>query len=271
MKVLPPYSTSIKHHDRFWDEFSEHLEYRDLYPARKISAGPQSAMEHTGRDPLGNLAQYVLMFFDPRDDDALTILAERGGVGPGAIVARLWCTEVTAAAWVIHRATLTSYPSQIGQLIWEANESTDPARISELGQSVYEAVRAKALVRVPVRDQIAALQSDPSAEVVHEIAEEGGPAVQAAALDVPRAWVGLASNKTLEPDLLERLVNEILDRLDDEADDSPTHRALFEVCERDDLPHPLAEKAPESRSCYQPQGRWSSPFSLGGVVGRGGR
>jgi hypothetical protein len=154
----------------------------------------------------------------------------------------LWCSEVTDAAWIIHRATLTSYPEQVGQLYMEAGESSDPARIAELCQSVYDIVRSRALVHAPVADQINALNNDPSDEVRYEIAKSGGADVQSAALDVPTAWVGLAKNESLHPAVMRRLTDAILDRLDDTPEDSPAHRALFDLCERSDLTLPLAEK-----------------------------
>ncbi|MGH3566423.1 MAG: hypothetical protein ACRDRH_10390 [Pseudonocardia sp.] len=242
LKVLPIYSMDSARDNRFWEQFSAHLDFRDLYPAGKIAAHLQAAMDGADRDRLVDLAQYVLMFFDPEDRPALEILAGRGRVGPGVIVARLWCREVTEAAWIIHRAVLTSYPQQVGQLYSEANESTNPSRRAELGLSVYDTVRAQALVRMPVADQIAALREDPSSEVRYAVAKSGGYEVQMAALEVPTAWDGLANNEDLEPSVLERLTNVVLARLDHPDDDSLAHRALFDLCERNDLTRPLAEK-----------------------------
>jgi transcriptional regulator with XRE-family HTH domain len=242
LKILPRFTPDIKTGNAFWALLSTHLNYRDLYPARKIAAHLRAAMEGTGRDPLVDLAQYTLMFFDPNDTTLLEILAERGNIGPGTTVARMWCRDVTEAAWIIHQATLTSYPRQVGHLYLEANETTSAARITELSQSVYDIVRARALVREPVPFQIKALHDDPSEEVRYEIAKAGNRDVQLAALEVPAAWVGLAKNDSLQPPIMTRLADAILDRLDDADDDSPAVRALFDLCERSDLTIELAER-----------------------------
>lgn len=241
LKVLPGYDPRTGRGGEFWEPFSTHLGYLDQYPARKIAAHLRNTVDGSGRERGVDLAQYTLMFFDPEDRSALQLLSERGGIGPGEHVARLWCRDVTDAAWVIHRATLTSYPQQVGQLYLEADEAADPARIAELCQSVYAMVRARALRQAPPAEQIAALRDDPSPDVRYEIAKTAGHEVQRAAVGIPGAWTGLAKNPDLAPEVMRQLVSTVLAGLESE-DGSPAQQTMFHLCERADLPRALAEK-----------------------------
>lgn len=241
LKVLPRYDYQRrKRMDPFWEEFCAHLGYPDPYPATKIS-GHLDLISTSGKwGVTTDLAEYTLMFFDPDDEHTLRLLAERGQIGPGVAVARRWCRDVTDAAWTLHRATMTSYPRQVGQLYMEAGDSDNPERIAELCHSVYEEVRARAFMHAPVTDQLHALKQDPSEEVLYTVASEGDHTVQELAATLPRAWNGLARNTALRPEMANQLVTNVLAELRG-AQAHHAERALLDLTERTDLPRPLLE------------------------------
>lgn len=77
--------------------------------------------------------------------------------------------------------------------------------------------------------------------VVDSIADEGGLEVQELAVTLPRAWPGLARNKTLTPGIAEQLVEQVLAHL------SGPHAtfadsALLDLSDRQDLPRLLLER-----------------------------
>ena len=242
LKVLPGYRRGSERQPEFWTRLSRHLGYRDLYPATHLTARLDAAIAEHHATAATELAGYTLMFFDPADDAAIAILAEETSIGPETVAARYWCRDVTEAAWTLHRAAMTSYPQQVGELWEEAGETTDPKRLRELCGSVYDIVRGRAYPRASVEDQIAALRTDPSGEEVqYAIAKAGGPEVQRAAVAVPTSWPGLSRNPDLAPDIAELLTDAMLD-----ARDKPhaqlAGRGLFTLAERTDLPRPLLER-----------------------------
>lgn len=238
LKVLPPYEPDPRDAE-FWWKLSEHLGYQDLYPATHLHSHLKSAVAQAYGSSATDLAEYVLMFFDPEDEKTNEILADR--IGPHTQVARRWSRDLTDAAWVLHRAAMTSYPQQVGQLYAEAGETEDPARLRELCGSVYATVRAVAYQRADVDEQIAALRTDPSDEVHYGIAKAGGPEVQCAAVAVPTAWIGLANNRALDPDVAEQLLTTVVDELlGDHGRDAGF--ALHTLADRSDLPRPLLER-----------------------------
>lgn len=206
LKVLPPAGKP----DRFWETLAEHLDYRDDYPARSIAAHLDLVQRGERRSWAADLAEYTLMFFNPDDDTLVRLLDEAARIGPTRWVARRWCQDVTEAAWVIHRAALSSYPEQVGRSYQEALETDDPKRLAELAENAYDIVRVAALARCGPAAQIRALQADPSVEVVYQVAEAGGADVQWAALRHPRAWPGLASNPELTADVADQLLQLVL-------------------------------------------------------------
>ncbi|MBE1580452.1 helix-turn-helix domain-containing protein [Amycolatopsis roodepoortensis] len=242
VKVLPAYRADSARRPEFWWKLSEHLGYSDLYPATHISSHLESAVTGSYSNAATDLAGYVLMFFDPANDGTIKILAKYSGIGPQRQVARRWCQDVTDAAWVLHRAAMTSYPQQVGELYAEAGETTDPARIRELCGSVYAIVRARAYTRASAEDQINALVSDPSTEEVHyKIGKAAGLEVQETAVKFRTAWPGLAVNPDLDPEVAARLLDAVLDRLGDPRA-TLAGRALLNLAERHDLPRPLLQR-----------------------------
>lgn len=242
LKVLPGYRRGSDRQPAFWTRLSRHLGYRDLYPATHLTAHLDAAIgEHRGTAAT-ELAGYTLMFFDPADDAAIAILAEETSIGPETVAARYWCRDVTEAAWTLHRAAMTSYPQQVGELWEEAGETTDPKRLRELCGSVYDIVRGRAYPRASAEDQIAALRTDPSGEEVHyAIAKAAAsPDVQRAAVDVPTAWPGLAGNPGLGHAIAGQLLDAMLDARSTHAD--LAGRGVFTLAERADLPRPLLER-----------------------------
>jgi transcriptional regulator with XRE-family HTH domain len=245
LKVLPTYGRRTRgYSNRFWSEFSEHLGYRDTYPGSSLSHALDAAIENHGREPAAQLAQYTLMFFDPDDEGTLRILDDHAGIGPGIPITRRWCRDVTDAAWIIHRAAMTSYPEQVGALYAEANETDNPQRLKELCASVYDIVRSRAFIRATAAEQINALRTDPSSEVHYTVAKNASPEVQTVAAEHPGSWVGLAANQKLTPQIADTLVTTVLTDLT-----HPDHhrarcagRALFELAERTDLPRPLLDR-----------------------------
>ncbi|EME65861.1 hypothetical protein H074_00040, partial [Amycolatopsis decaplanina DSM 44594] len=242
VKVLPAYREDSARRSEFWWKLSEHLGYRDLYPATHTSSHLESAITGSYSNAATDLAEYVLMFFDPDNEETIRILAEYSGIGPKRQVARRWCRDVTDAAWVLHRAAMTSYPQQVGELYAEAGETTDPDRIRELCGSVYAIVRARAYPRASAADQVNALVSDPSTEEVHyRIGKAAGLEVQEIAVKFRTAWPGLAANPDLDHDVAARLLDAVLDRLDD-PQATLAGRALLTLAERPDLPRPLLQR-----------------------------
>ena len=227
LKVLPGYRRggSDRQAAQFWRKLSTHLGYQDLYPATHLTAHLEQAIAGHGTAPEADLAEYTLMFFDPDDAGTIEVLAEHAGIGPSDQVARRWCRDVTDAAWIIHRAAMTSYPSQVGELYAEAGSTTDPKRLPELCGSVYDIVRSRAIPRATVDLQLAALRKDPSSEVHSMVAERGGAAVQELALTVVTSWPGLSRNEHL-----------------DGPHDHEAGFALMNLAERPDLPRPLLER-----------------------------
>lgn len=246
LKVLPRHDyRATASTDPFWDELCSHLGYRDYYPASKISGHVQGASSKSTTRWAPDLAQYTLMFFDPDDDQLLQILADRAHIGPGVPVARRWCRDVTDAAWILHRAVMTSYPKQIGQLYMEAGDTDNPDRILELCGSVYAEVRARALNHASIEQQIHALRHDPAADVVYDVAAEStNQHVQETAATIQRAWPGLARNTHLRPTVADRLVTSVLTDFDAANDDHTN--ALLTLADRPDLPRPLLERISET-------------------------
>lgn len=242
LKVLPRYDyRRPRRMDVFWAELNDHLGYQDDYPARKLSGHLELARTRVHRADVTDLAEYTLMFFDPDDVATLELLVEHGCIRPGVPVARRWCRDVTDAAWILHRAAMTSYPQQVGQLYMEANDGDDPARIAELCSSVYDAIRARAFVHAPAADQLQALQHDPAQMVVDSIATHGGTDVQELAVTLPRAWPGLARNAALAPETAEHLVERVLAELTG-PHTAFAGSALLDLSDRPDLPRPLLER-----------------------------
>lgn len=243
LKVLPGYRRggSDRQAAQFWRKLSTHLGYQDLYPATHLTAHLEQAIAGRGTAPEADLAEYTLMFFDPEDAGTIEVLAEHAGIGPSDQVARRWCRDVTDAAWVIHRAAMTSYPSQVGELYAEAGSTTDPKRLPELCDSVYDIVRSRAIPRASVDLQLAALRKDPSSEVHSMVAERGGPAVQKLALTVVTSWPGLSRNEHLDPAIADQLFTDLLPHLDGPRDHEAGF-ALMNLAERPDLPRPLLER-----------------------------
>lgn len=241
LKVLPGYRRGSERQPEFWTKLSRHLGYRDLYPATHLTAHLDAAIAEHRNTAATELAGYVLMFFDPADETTIEILARETSIGPETAVARFWCRDVTEAAWVLHRAAMTSYPQQVGDLWAEAGETTDPARLRELCASVYDIVRGRAYPRASAEDQIAALSTDPSEEVHYTLAKAAGPEVQRAAVAVPTAWPGLSANPDLDPGTADQLLDAVLDALD-KPHARLAGRALLHLAERTDLPRPLLER-----------------------------
>ncbi|WP_190824806.1 helix-turn-helix transcriptional regulator [Saccharopolyspora pogona] len=242
LKVLPHYDYTLRvRADVFWDLFCQQIGYRDHYPAAKIAGWLESASAGNSKSATTNLAEYTLMFFDPDNEKTLQLLADRGRVGPGVPVARRWCRDVTDAAWILHRAVMTSYPQQVGQLYVEAGETDNPERIAELRHSVYEEIRGRAFAHSPADEQIRALREDPSDNVLYEVASVGEQPVQEVAVTIPRAWPGLARNPELDPAIADQFVTSVLAELR-----GPNKRhassALLDLTDRPDLPRPLLER-----------------------------
>jgi transcriptional regulator with XRE-family HTH domain len=239
LKVLPAYRYGT--FSKFWTELSRHLGYQDLYPASHLSGHLEAAIAATHSTAEFELAAYTLMFFDPDNAGLLEILTDHSSIGPERQVAYRWCRDVTDAAWILHRAAMTSYPEQVGQLYGEAVETTDPKRLRELCGSVYDIVRSRAFPRAGVQEQITALQSDPSEEVHYTVAKNGGADVQRAALEVPTAWPGLSLNTDLAPAVAEQLLGTVLDALTGRHA-TLAGKTLHNLSERADLPRPLLER-----------------------------
>lgn len=250
LKVLPSYnfrhSTTAYYTNPFWDEFGKHLGYSDDYPARKIASKLERAAKDSRLAAAADLAAYTLMFFDPSDTALIQILADNGNLGspPGTLAARLWCRDLVEAAWTIHRATITSYPKQVGELVAEATTTKDPERLAELGMSVYDVVRGPALARASADVQISALREDPSSEVHYEIAKTAPIEVQRVAADLPQAWIGLCTNTQLAHDIATPLLDTLIAALPGPHGDT-AGQAILELAERPDMPRPLLEHIAE--------------------------
>ncbi|UJW36903.1 helix-turn-helix domain-containing protein (plasmid) [Saccharothrix sp. AJ9571] len=263
LKVLPIYRYGT--FSKFWTELSSHLGYQDLYPATHLSAHLEAAIAANRSTAEVELAAYTLMFFDPDDAGTLQILTDHSGIGPERQVAYRWCRDVTDAAWILHRAAMTSYPEQVGQLYAEAIETTDPQRLRELCGSVYDIVRSRAFPRATVEEQITALRSDPSDEVHYTIAKNGGADIQHAALKIPTAWPGLSLNTGLTPAVAEQLLDTVLDALTGRHA-APAGKTLHNLSERADLPRPLLERISSTidRDVYPDiEGGWVTAAVIG--------
>lgn len=246
LKVLPRYDfRTRKHADVFWVRLSEELGFSDHYPAAKISGSLEYASSGSSKGAVFDLAEYTLMFFDPEDEKVVALLAEHGHVGPGVAVARRWCRDVADAAWVIHRATMTSYPRQVGELYTEAGRTDNPDRVAELCSSVYEEVRGRAFVHSPVEEQLRALREDPSDNVLEDVAAAAPEPVQEVAVTIPRAWPGLARNSELLPSIAEQLVAKALTELRGD-DQTYAAEALADLADRPDVPRRALEQIKDS-------------------------
>ncbi|RLK54109.1 helix-turn-helix domain-containing protein [Actinokineospora cianjurensis] len=241
LKALPVYRGENSRAGEFWRELSRSLGYTDLYPATKIRGHLRAAAEDDYPNAATDLAEYVLTFFDPDIDAVIGVLVKHSGIGPGRYGARRWCRDVTDAAWVLHRAAMTSYPTQVGEFLHEAQQTTDPARVLELCASVYPGVRARAYARAPFEVQVAALSDDPSAEVHYAIAKAADGRLQREVLSSPTAWSGLAINPRLDSRVAEQLVDAVLGALTGPYE-SEAGRALFSLAENVELPEPLLRR-----------------------------
>ncbi|MFI6030837.1 helix-turn-helix domain-containing protein [Amycolatopsis magusensis] len=241
LKVLPAYREDDSRRNEFWWALSGHLGYQDLYPATSLAAALEATLEERYSTAATDLAEYVLMFFDPDDDGTIGILTREVGLGPGRQSARFWCRDITTAAWTLHRAAMTSYPRQIGELVKEAIDTTDLHRRQELCGSVYAVVRSEAYRRASVEQQIAALRTDPSSDVHLVVAKTGNAEVQAVALEISTAWEGLSLNPAIDAGLAEQLVDKVLAGLTGGHAVHAAH-ALIKLAERPDLPRHLLDR-----------------------------